>query len=130
MNKDYVNELVAEWDEVYKKGQLSLWVLLAVSDGKKYAAEIAEFMYQATNGTFEVQEQSLYRALRRFKGMGMVLVTEEDSPNGGPRRKFYELTAVGKTVLAAFIDLHVGPLIDPAMMRLLERARQEGESND
>lgn len=127
MNKQYVDELVAEWDEVYKKGQLSLWTLLGVYDGKKYAAQIADFMYQATNGTFEVQEQSLYRALRRFKGMGMVRVTEEDSPNGGPRRKFYELTDVGKTVLAAFIDLHITPLTNPTMISLLERARQEGE---
>lgn len=127
MNQEYINELVAEWDEVYKKGQLSLWVLLSISDGKKYAAEIAEFMYRATNGTFEVQEQSLYRALRRFKGMGMVAVIEEDSPNGGPRRKFYELTAVGKSVLATFINLHVAPLINPEMIRLLKHAVQGGE---
>ena len=126
MDSNYVDELVYEWDEVYKKGQLSLWVLLSLYDGKKYAAEIAEFMSRVTNGTFEVQEQSLYRALRRFKGMSMVSVSEEDSPNGGPKRKFYELTATGEAVLAQFIRLHIDPLTQPAIAGLLHKIQQKG----
>lgn len=128
MNDNYVDTLVYEWDEVYKKGQLGLWVLLSLHDGKKYAAEISEFMYRATNGTFEVQEQSLYRALRRFKGMEMVSVVEEDSPNGGPKRKFYELTPVGREVLARFIELHIEPLVRPDIKTIIEQARQKGAS--
>ena len=126
MDSDYIDELVYEWDEVYKKGQLSLWVLLSLCDGKKYAAEIAEFMNQSTDGTFEVQEQSLYRALRRFKGMRMVSVSEEDSPNGGPKRKFYELTDIGTAVLARFIELHVSPLVQPKIVTLLHTIQQKG----
>lgn len=128
MDNDYVDELVYEWDEVYKKGQLSLWILLSLCDGKKYAAEIAEFMNHTTNGTFEVQEQSLYRALRRFKGMRMVSVVEENSPNGGPKRKFYELTNVGQAVLAKFVDLHISPLTSPAITTLLNRIQQKGNN--
>lgn len=126
MDSDYIDELVYEWDEVYKKGQLSLWVLLSLYDGKKYAAEIAEYMNHITNGTFEVQEQSLYRALRRFKGMKMVSVSEADSPNGGPKRKFYELTSVGKSVLAEFVKLHIVPLTQPDIAVLLTKIQQEG----
>ena len=48
MSSRTVDGLVADWDEVYKKGQLSLWVLLAVYDGKKYAAQISDFMSEAT----------------------------------------------------------------------------------
>lgn len=119
MDDDYIDELVYEWDEVYKKGQLSLWVLLSIYDQKKYAAEISQYMYEATNGTFEVKEQSLYRALRRFKGMNMVAVTEEDSPNGGPKRKFYELTPTGRTVLQKFIGLHITPLMQPNITAII-----------
>lgn len=126
MNQAQVDNLVYEWDEVYKKGQLGLWVLLSIFDSKKYAAEIAEYMYDATNGTFEVKEQSLYRALRRFKGMGMVSVSEEDSPNGGPKRKFYELTPTGSAVLAAFVELHVSPLLKPETIKLLEKIKLRG----
>jgi DNA-binding PadR family transcriptional regulator len=126
MDSSHSDSLVLEWDEVYKKGQLSLWVLLSVYDGKKYAAEISEFMFVATGGTFEVQEQSLYRALRRFKGMGMVAVTEEDSPNGGPKRKFYELTQIGREVLGRFIDLHIAPLMQPEIKSIIDRAQVKG----
>ena len=38
MNEETIDILVADWDDVYKKGQLSLWILLAIADGKKYAA--------------------------------------------------------------------------------------------
>jgi PadR family transcriptional regulator PadR len=129
MDNDYVDELVYEWDEVYKKGQLSLWVLLSLYDGKKYAAEIAEFMTRVTNGTFEVQEQSLYRALRRFKGMRMISVSEEDSPNGGQKRKFYELTDIGEAVLAQFVDLHIRPLTKPDMVVLLSKIQKKGTTS-
>ena len=129
MDSDYIDELVYEWDEVYKKGQLSLWVLLSLYDGKKYAAEIADYMNRTTDGAFEVQEQSLYRALRRFKAMKMVSVSEEASPNGGPKRKFYELTQVGKSVLAQFIKLHIAPLTQPSIAKLLQNIQQEGRSS-
>ncbi|NLT50195.1 MAG: PadR family transcriptional regulator, partial [Ignavibacteria bacterium] len=31
-----LNELLSAWEETYKKGQLTLWVFLALKDGKKY----------------------------------------------------------------------------------------------
>lgn len=128
MDESHVDALVREWDDVYKKGQLSLWVLLSIYDQKKYAAEMSEYMYAVTNGTFEVKEQSLYRALRRFKGMGMVSVTEEDSPNGGPKRKFYELTPTGREVLSRFVRLHLSPLMNPAVLPIITSITNQGDS--
>lgn len=121
-----IDALVADWDDVYKRGQLTLWVMLAISDGKKYAAQISDFMYEATNGTFEVKEQSLYRALRRFSSMGIVEITEEQSPNSGPMRKYYELTSTGQTVLARFIAIHITPLQQPRIIKLLEQVSKKG----
>jgi len=128
MNYTRVESLISEWDDVYKKGQLSLWVLLAIYDGKKFAAEIQEFLYAATDEAFEVKEQSLYRALRRFKSMGLVKVSEEESPNGGPKRKVYSLTDEGILLLSRFIDLHISPLFKPDITNLLRRAKKEGET--
>lgn len=82
-------------------------------------------MNEATNGTFEVQEQSLYRALRRFKGMKMVEASEEESPGSGPKRKFYSLTPTGIAVLAAFIELHIEPLTQPRIRQLLAKIKEE-----
>lgn len=120
-----VNELISDWDEVYKKGQLSLWILLAISDGRKYAQEITDFMSLATAGSFEVKEQSLYRALRRFKGMGLVQIFEEESPNSGPKRKYYSLTPEGEVVLGRFIELHIAPLAQPQVQRLITNAQRK-----
>lgn len=127
MNEELINALVDDWDEVYKKGQLSLWILIAISDGKKYAAQITDFMSEATKGTFEVKEQSLYRALRRFSTMGLVVVTEEQSPNSGPKRKYYQLTELGEVVLGRFVSLNIAPLLQPRISNLLQIAQSKGD---
>lgn len=76
-------------------------------------------MYDSTNGQFEVKEQSLYRALRRFSDMGLVTITEEESPNAGPKRKYFELTAIGRQVLGEFVRLNISPLLKPATLQLI-----------
>ncbi len=126
MNRDEIERMVADWDDVYKKGQLTLWILLAIYDGKKYAAQITEFMDIATGGAFEVKEQSLYRALRRFSGMKLVHITEEQSPSSGPKRKYYELTKAGEVMLGTFIRVHIIPLYRPEITKLIQQAAEEG----
>jgi len=130
MSSRTVDGLVADWDEVYKKGQLSLWVLLAVYDGKKYAAQISDFMSEATSGEFEVKEQSLYRALRRFDDMGLVRITLEESPNSGPKRKYYQLTEVGEAVVGRFVTLNIAPLLQPNIIKLLHSVQAKGQEYD
>ena len=130
MSNGSIDELVADWNDVYKKGQLTLWVLLAVYDGKKYAAQISSFMSEATNGEFEVKEQSLYRALRRFDDMGLVQITLEESPNSGPKRKYFQLTEVGETVVGKFVMLNIAPLLQPHIMKLLQSAQLKGQTHD
>lgn len=118
--------MVADWDDVYKKGQLTLWILLAIYDGKKYAAQITEFMDIATGGAFEVKEQSLYRALRRFSSMKLVRITEEQSPNSGPKRKYYELTEVGEVMLGTFVQIHIAPLYRQEITKLIRQVEEKG----
>jgi PadR family transcriptional regulator PadR len=119
MNESYIRQLVDEWDDVYKKGQLSLWLLLAIADGRKYAAQLSEYMYRVTDGSFSVTDQSLYRALRRFEAMKVVRSIKIDSPNGGSPRKYFELTDTGHEVLRRFVELHVRPLMKPEVQQLL-----------
>jgi DNA-binding PadR family transcriptional regulator len=130
MNDRSVDGLVADWDEVYKKGQLSVWVMLSLYDGKKYAAQISEFMSEATNGEFEVKEQSLYRALRRFDDMGLVRITLEESPNSGPKRKYYQLTEIGEAVVGRFVTLNIAPLLQPHIIKLLQSVQVKGREYD
>jgi len=125
MNEDVINGLVDDWDDVYKKGQLGVWILLSIYEGRKYTAEIIDFMDEASNGHFAVKEQSLYRALRRFKDMGLVEVTEEQSPNSGPKRKYYELTELGKAVLGRFTTLNILPLLQPRVSAIINQIAKE-----
>lgn len=125
MNEDVINGLVDDWDDVYKKGQLGVWILLSIYESRKYTAEIIEFMDTASNGHFSVKEQSLYRALRRFKDMGLVEVTEEQSPNSGPKRKYYELTDLGEVVLGRFTSLNILPLLQPRVSAIINQLAKE-----
>lgn len=129
MNHAHVKSLVDDWDEVYRRSQLTLWVLLSLAHGEKYSAEIAQFMADATNDVFVVQEQSLYRALRRFKRMGLVRITERDSPQG-PKRKYYSLTDMGEEVLRHFLQLHIQPMYRPQITDIITAVLQRGEKSE
>ena len=42
--KDILPDLLSSWEETYKKGQLTLWIFLALKDGQKYVDEIKKFI--------------------------------------------------------------------------------------
>ena len=45
MNQDkLLSELLSAWEETYKKGQLTLWIFLALKEDKKYVDELATMM--------------------------------------------------------------------------------------
>jgi len=116
--------MVGDWDDVYKKGQTTFWVLLALYDGKKYMNQIDDFINKATSNHFQIREQSLYRALRRFHGMGLVTLESIPSPRG-PDRKCYSLTETGKIVLARFSSLNINPLYEDHTVQLIQSLTQE-----
>jgi len=43
-NSNLLAELLATWEETYKKGQLTLWIFLSLKDGRKYVDEIKSFV--------------------------------------------------------------------------------------
>ncbi|HMR85108.1 MAG TPA: hypothetical protein PKE30_18310, partial [Niabella sp.] len=68
MNKEQkLNLLLSSWEETYKKGQLTLWIFLALQNDKKYVDEIKSFVEEKSKNTMTCEEQSLYRVLRKFE---------------------------------------------------------------
>lgn len=130
MNEHLVEEYVADWSDVHKKGQLSLWLLLGIAESKKHAGQLTAFMSDATNGSFRVKEQSIYRALRRFENMQLVSVTRESSPNSGPKHKYYQLTEIGEQVVGRFVAENIAPLLKPSIITLLQSMQKKGASHD
>ena len=83
---NYRNELLTTWEDTYKKGQLTLWIFLALKDGPKYVNEIRDFILEYSEGTISCEEQSLYRALRKFNHLKIVGFSSGKG-HKGPDRK-------------------------------------------
>ena len=90
-----LKELLNSWEETYKKGQLTLWIFLALQEDKMYVDEIRDFVITKSNGTITCEEQSLYRALRKYERID-VLDYELRKGNKGPDRKYYFMTDLGQ----------------------------------
>lgn len=99
-------ELLTGWEEIAKRGQLTLWIMLALKDNPKHMARIKTFISSATNGTLSADDQSMYRALRRYYDAGLVDYMQEKG-KGGPERKVYKLTDSGQKVLSEFLRRNI-----------------------
>lgn len=117
----FEQNIISTWEEVFKKGQLTMWILLALKNGQKHMGAIKEFIDNATNKTMAADDQSMYRALRRFLQMELVDYQEEPSDQGGPARKVYSLTETGARVLQKFVNRNIaGIFYKPEIIKLLE----------
>lgn len=118
---NYEQKLLDGWEEVYKKGQLTLWILLALKDRPRYMPDIKQFIDDATNRTLSADDKSMYRALRRYADAELVCFTTEPG-DSGPDRKVYELTLTGKKVLGEFLDRNLTKvLFKPSLKKLLSK---------
>ncbi|MGC4233465.1 MAG: PadR family transcriptional regulator [Niabella sp.] len=107
MNKEQkLNLLLSSWEETYKKGQLTLWIFLALQDDKKYVDEIKSFVEEKSKNTMTCEEQSLYRVLRKFEHIEVVTY-ELRKGNKGPERKYYYLTDLGQNLFAQFVKRNI-----------------------
>jgi PadR family transcriptional regulator PadR len=100
------DELLSNWEEVYKKGLLTFWLLLFLHERPAYAYEAGPLVEQLSRGTVSVDENSIYRALNRFESFGLVGSELRDS-DIGPKRRYYRLTPSGTDLLAAFLRRNI-----------------------
>jgi PadR family transcriptional regulator, regulatory protein PadR len=82
------------------KGNLELILLTILEDGEMYGLEIINEAQARTDGYFDFKEGSLYPALHRMTLAGLLKAEFRDSDLGGPRRKYYTLSAKGRKTLA------------------------------
>jgi PadR family transcriptional regulator, regulatory protein PadR len=121
LSNEYEQSLLEGWEEVHKKGQLTLWIMLALKDGPKYMAEIKGFIENETNGSLSADDKSMYRALRRYYETELVDFKSEPG-QGGPDRKVYRLTRIGHHVLHEFVQRNITNMFyRPKIKELIER---------
>ncbi len=117
----YERKLLDGWEEVFKKGQLTLWIMLALKDNPKHMTEIKQFVASLTLDRLQADNQSMYRALRRYYDAELVDISIEPN-DSGPDRKVYGLTETGYRVLEAFLDRNIRLFYKPQVKKLIERS--------
>ena len=99
-------DLLANWTTQLRKGLLELCVLSSLRGKRLYGYDIVKKL--GAMGGLVMGEGTIYPILSRFKKDGLVETSLEESPEG-PARKYYQLTARGRSVLAkmltAWIDV-------------------------
>jgi DNA-binding PadR family transcriptional regulator len=118
----YEQTLLTNWEEVYKRGQLTLWVLLALSEGPKNMVETRAWLQRMTHGTITVEERSLYRVLQRFHTAELVNLSTRPGAKG-PDQKIYSLSAIGQRVLQQFIERNIALFLRPEIQGILAKAK-------
>lgn len=117
--ENYKQELLSTWEDTYKKGQLTLWIFLALKDGPKYVSEIRDFISEFSDNSISCEEQSLYRALRKFSHLEIV-GSEPGKGNKGPDRKYYSLTKLGEDLLYEFTERNIRLFFNPKLIDLMK----------
>jgi transcriptional regulator len=82
-----------------RQGTLDMLLLKAVSLEPMHGWLIAERIRQVSRDALEVPQGSLYPALHRLEGRGLLLA-EWRTSDDNRRAKYYRLTAAGKRALA------------------------------
>ena len=118
-NEEKLNQLLLSWENTYKKGQLTLWIFLALQESKKYVDEIKIFIETKSNGTISCEEQSLYRALRKYEFIN-VLTYDYGEGNKGPERKYYYLTKLGQELFDHFVNRNIKLFYSEEIKHLLK----------
>lgn len=75
----------------YKKGVLELCVMALLKKRDCYGYEISE----ALSGQIDIADGTVYPILRKLKADGL-LTTYLQEESGGPPRKYYSLTQLGR----------------------------------
>lgn len=105
--KTYVEQVVEAWEEEYKKGLLTFWILLSLHNGPKHVRKIKSFIEDEATTNLQVDEKSVYRSVGRLRKMDLITAQEFESPNSGPKLKVYSLTESGRSSLGQFYQRNI-----------------------
>lgn len=120
MPDSYETTLLDGWEDVYKKSQLTMWILLALKEGDKHMSEVKQFISNRSRRTLTADDKSMYRALRRFYDANIITYTHRASEKG-PDQKIYTLTDTGARLLRVFLERNiVNVLYEPKLRKLIE----------
>jgi DNA-binding PadR family transcriptional regulator len=80
-------------------GASSFHILLALADGERHGADIAEEVETATRGSIRLMPGALYRYLKQMAADGWIVESQPDHDDA--RRRYYRLTSWGRKIAQA-----------------------------
>jgi DNA-binding PadR family transcriptional regulator len=80
----------------------NLHILVALAGGELHGYGIMQEVHSASNGRYKLGPGTLYDNLQRLLDDG--LVQETARRDADPRRRYYRLTSLGKSIVAAEIE--------------------------
>lgn len=123
MTENGISDLLTKWEETYKKGLLSFWILLLLYERPSYPYEMSAEVTKISQDTISVDDNSIYRALNRFESFGIV-TSELQQSSTGPQRRYYNLTDTGKTLLIQFIQRNIKVFETPSVSERIANVLQ------
>ena len=117
-NSDYNKLILDSWEQAFHKGQLTFWILIGLKESPKCLEEIQLFIKEHTNNVIIFDEQSIYRALRKYYDVELVDYKLYDSERG-PQRKYYALTKIGNSVLKQFTERNIKLFQNKSLISIL-----------
>ena len=88
------------YDREWKKGSAELLILSLLEERARHGYEISRLIESRSEGALRFHVTTLYPLLYRLEDRGWLLGRWVEKP-GERRRRFYELTDAGRSVLAA-----------------------------
>lgn len=80
---------------------VELHILLSVVDRPRHGYAILQEAEERTGGRPGFEIPTLYRALRRLRGEGLIRQAEAPEPDPAERREYWEITGLGREILKA-----------------------------
>jgi PadR family transcriptional regulator, regulatory protein PadR len=94
----YMSQTKAMFDRELKKGSAELLILSLLEARQRHGYEISQLIESRSGGTLQFNVASFYPLLYRLEKRGFISGRWVEKA-GQRRRRYYQLTALGKTVL-------------------------------
>lgn len=123
-----IDQMLENWEGVYKKGLLTFWILLLLDEKAYYPYEMSAEITRLSEGVVSADDNSIYRAISRFEEMGLV-ISQIGESKLGPPRKYYRLTKNGRELLRRFIERNILIFQSPAISERIQHVLLNGGNN-
>jgi DNA-binding PadR family transcriptional regulator len=82
----------------------TLHILLALADGARHGYSIMQEVATRTDGHVRVWPAAMYGTLRELEELDLIIESEKRPSDDDERRRYFELTPLGKRVLSAEVE--------------------------